>query len=171
MEKAPYENHVITFDLESGEELRVAFNTEHGVGFCLNDVCEILGIDRRDTRRSLCDEDIFQHRAPTDGGWQWMTFLTADSLYEILNRLTLGRVMPFISELKEWVLSAIICHIENEWGEPLDGESFNEATFHKFDKSPKEASTAETTNQSTDMSTEATHTEGPNQIIWVINLK
>lgn len=166
MEKAPYENHVITFDLESGEELRVAFNTEHGVGFCLNDVCKILGIDRRDTRRSLCDEDIFQHRAPTDGGWQWMTFLTADSLYEILNRLTLGRVMPFITELKEWVLSAIICHIENEWGEPLDGESFNEATFHKFDEST-ESSTEKTTNQST----EATQTEDARQIVLVINLK
>ena len=74
--------------------------------------------------------------------------------------------MPFITELKEWLLSAIICHIENEWGEPLDGESFNEATFHKFDEST-ESSTEKTTNQST----EATQTEDARQIVLVINLK
>lgn len=170
MDKVPYVNHVITFDLNSGEGIRVAFDVDNGVGFCLNDICEVLSLDRRETRRSLSDEDIFQHRAPTDGGWQWMTFLTSDSLRAILNRLALGRVMPLINELTEWVIPAIIYHMDNEWGEQEDEESLAEATFHKFDETSNQ-STEESTEASTDMSTEVATADERRPIILVINLK
>ena len=49
MDKVPYVNHVITFDLNSGEGIRVAFDVDNGVGFCLNDICEVLSLDRRGT--------------------------------------------------------------------------------------------------------------------------
>lgn len=178
MGKVPYINHVITFDLKSKEELRVAFNINNGVGFCLNDICEILSLDRRETRRGLGDDDIFQHRAPTDGGWQWMTFLTSNSLYAILNKLALGRVMPLISELKEWVIPAIMYHMDNEWGETEDDETIEEVTCHKFDESTNKStdratdkSTGRSTHGATDKATEVTQMEDLRQVVLVINLK
>lgn len=186
MEKEPFENHVIIFDLEKGAELRVAFNVVEGVGFCLNDLCDILNLDRRETRRNLDDEEIFQHRSPTDGGLQWMTYVRPDALYEILNRIPFGRVMPFISQLHEWVLKAIVFHATYQWGEDSEEKSFHEMTFHKFDESIHQStgqSTNRSTNQSTgkstdvstdkstDKSTEITPKSCPKEIVLVINLK
>lgn len=159
MKKEKQISGTLVIPVSNGMALRVHIG-EDGIVYCLKDVCEILGKSYKKARRTIDPANLSWHRAPTERGLQWMTFLHQEHMFDFIDKLPFGKVKGFLDLLTETVLPSV----EALLSEAAKGEeeSFNEATFHKFDE-PTEAST--------DMSTEATQTEDTRQIVLVINLK
>lgn len=150
---------------------------EDGIVYCLKDVCDILGKSYKKSRRGIDPANLSWHRTPTEGGMQWMTFITQEHLFEFIDKIQFGKVKGFLDLLTETVLPAVELLLA-EYAQS-DGESMAEATFHKFDESTDkstnvstEQSTHPSTDMSTDMSTEvASEDSAAHRIILEIKLK
>lgn len=148
---------------------------EDGIVYCLKDVCEILKKSYKKSRRTLDSSKLSWHRTPTEGGLQWMTFLSQEALFDFIDGIPFGKVKGFIDLLADAVFPAV--NILLDEADCDDGETLDEATFHKFDESTgkstnqsTEETTHKTTDKTTDETTEVTQIGSNRQIVLVINL-
>lgn len=175
MEKEKQISETLVIPVSNGMALRVHIG-EAGIVYCLKDVCEILGKSYKKARRAVDPTNLSWYRTPTEGGMQWMTFLSWEHVFDFIDKLPFGKVKWFLDLLTETVLPSVEAFLADaaKSGE----ESFNEATFHKFDKATDQSTdratdktTDKSTHESTDRSTEVTQMDDPHQIVMVINLK
>lgn len=97
------DNNIQIFNNEELGTIRIV-GTSDAPQFCLSDICKILGLQAAAVTRRLEKDVISSHTLLTSGGYQALSFVTEDGLYDVI----LDSRKPEAKRFRKWVTSEVL---------------------------------------------------------------
>ena len=119
---------ISTFNFKSQPVRIQSFNNEPY--FCLSDVCEVLGVNRRSAEAFRLNEKGCNKIATlTNGGHQEITFINEPNLYRIISRSNKAEAVEF----QNWVFEEVLPQIRKTGRYSQNAEEIRplEPTYHR----------------------------------------